>query len=271
MSKIHIIAIAVVVFVVAALGAAYAASQGNYPVIWSPRTVSATATVGAEPTEVNVSFTANEDIGDVVIEPVPELADVLTVSPNSFLGVTDGSVNTVTLAFTASVDADPETLEGTLHVRPADGSQTLAKPLPATVTIVWPSVASEAGGFTISYPGEFQLQEFEAQPQGQNFGLLNSSNPSQGVSVSWRELNPESLSISEWADQQNWPTPDGDWSSIYMLTTIAGREVLQSLDTGSVVLAVDTRIYRVTNGIGIDPVYVSLDTFTQILNSLEFN
>lgn len=267
-TKIVILAVALVFAGAVALWA-----KPNHPVSWDGREVTVEAVAG-ETSEVEVSFKAGRDLGDVALQLVPELASFgLSVSPETLAGLAKGETHTLTLSITMSPAAEPMTAEGTLHARPRDGNRTFAKPLLITVNVVWPEVASEEGEFSISYPAGFEekVSSVSTLPSGEQTQLLSFRSELGDFTLEWQDGYPSGTPIDEWADQDRWPTPDGDWRGIYVLSTLNGREVLQDPDTGSVIMAVGDKEYHIFNGIGIEPTYVNLNTFQSILESLEFS
>src|SRR2546422_3421535 len=98
---------------------------------WSPSGVSETVTQGGIKT-AQVSFTSMQDLANVSVSIVKELAPYVSVSPSSLASIGAGTTATVTLTFSAPRDATLGTFDGTLHL---GDSRTYARPLPVTVTI----------------------------------------------------------------------------------------------------------------------------------------
>src|SRR2546426_2188952 len=123
----------VVLLVLAAAGVFGVASPAPAaPTIqWSPSGVSETVTQGGIKT-AQVSFTSMQDLANVSVSIVKELAPYVSVSPSSLASIGAGTTATVTLTFSAPRDATLGTFDGTLHLR---DSRTYARPLPVTVTI----------------------------------------------------------------------------------------------------------------------------------------
>ncbi|MEA3413116.1 MAG: hypothetical protein U9R74_16470, partial [Pseudomonadota bacterium] len=106
-------------------------SEAKPMVRWSPSSLSAAITAG-ETTKTSATFTASEEVSEVTVWVVPEIAPYLTVSPSSFAHVTKGASYTLDFAFAAPAKVPVRTLHGTIHLR--TGTKTLARPLPVELT-----------------------------------------------------------------------------------------------------------------------------------------
>src|SRR5216110_1509754 len=106
-----------VLLVLASAGALGVASPAPAaPTIqWSPSAVSATVTQGCIKT-APISFVSTQDLVNVSVSIVNELAPYVKVSPSSFGSIGAGTTAT-RLTFSAPRDATPGTFDGTLHVR----------------------------------------------------------------------------------------------------------------------------------------------------------
>ena len=86
-----------------------------------------------ETLEQTMTLTANEDLGDITFEVVPELAPYVSVSPGTAEDVLSGDAVVVTLTVSAALDAPLGVFNGTVKAKAE--KKTLAKPLPVTVEI----------------------------------------------------------------------------------------------------------------------------------------
>jgi hypothetical protein len=98
---------------------------------WNPRSVSEVIGQGQTKT-IQVSFTASEDVSDVVVRVVPELGPYLTVSPTAFAHLVAGEATS--LGLTVTLRATPEfgLIRGTVQLRNKRGA-TLSRPLSVTL------------------------------------------------------------------------------------------------------------------------------------------
>jgi len=107
-------------------------AQNKTHVTWHPSSLSQTVFIGTS-SSVDVAFTSDGDLEDVTLSVVPELASIVSVSPSTFPVIKAGETQTVTITFSATDDAEVQTLLGTIHLK--QGSRTIAQPLPVSVQI----------------------------------------------------------------------------------------------------------------------------------------
>jgi hypothetical protein len=104
-------------------------------ITWTPTSINQKIGAGQSKT-VPVSFTASENISNVVVRVVPEIQTFVQVAPASFGSITSGQKVTVTVTIFASVNALSGTLDGTIQLRSGGNPpNNFAKPLPVTLMI----------------------------------------------------------------------------------------------------------------------------------------
>jgi len=176
-------------------------SDAKPSVSWSPASIPITVEAG-QSTTTSATFTATENASNATVEVVPALAPYVKVVPSSFTSITKGSSYTVALTVSASTSASMGTTTGTIHIR--QGTSTLAKPLPMSVTVVWPTFnGGEELGFSIQYPPGWIIDNTYEQ----TIAFKNSDNlslPREDLAF-FRVLrlvnaNPPELPINEWFD-----------------------------------------------------------------------
>lgn len=102
---------------------------------WSPSPVAFSINPGGRQ-DVPATFTSSADLTNVSVQVVPELRNIVTVSPTSFAALTPGQTATVTVTVAPSVSETYRTVEGTIHL--LVGTSTVAKPLPVSISLVAP-------------------------------------------------------------------------------------------------------------------------------------
>jgi hypothetical protein len=124
------------------------------------------------------------------------------------------------------------------------------------------------GALKLLYPPTFLADE-KIPIEGFQFIEFSSSSTGQSFSVQVFPAPAPGLDILTWADLPGWPFPDS-WRNHYIVTLLGTTTALQDPSTGSVIFAKDEKMFRITNGIGIEAVFMSRDEFQKILDSLEF-
>jgi len=116
-------------------------------IAWTPSSVSQKVNAGVTVT-VPVSFTASENINNVVVRVVPELGSIVTTNPSSFTTITKGQTVKLNL-IVSGPENSPGTFKGTIQLKSKENPQkTYAKPLPATITVAGAIVGPEGGTVT---------------------------------------------------------------------------------------------------------------------------
>jgi len=109
-------------------------SNSTQPKItWSENHIQAAFPPGGSATKA-VAFSSSLPVENLVIEPVPSLAPLLRIEPNTFTNVPADQNQSVRLLFSVPQGAAFGTNEGTVHVR--IGSQTLPQTLKVSVWVV---------------------------------------------------------------------------------------------------------------------------------------
>jgi hypothetical protein len=103
---------------------------------WSPDRVKETVAQGGSKTAL-VSFSSTRDLTDVSVSIGRELAPYVTASPSFLPSIQAATTTTVTLTFSAPVDARLRAHEGALRLHASGKSErTYARPLPVRVRII---------------------------------------------------------------------------------------------------------------------------------------
>lgn len=116
-------------------GPGHGGERGDRPptIRWSPGGVKETVARGGSKTAL-VSFSSTRDLTDVAVAVGRELAPYVTASPSFFSSIEAGTTTTVTLTFSAPVEAKVGALDGALRLRASGTSKrTYARPLPLRV------------------------------------------------------------------------------------------------------------------------------------------
>jgi murein DD-endopeptidase MepM/ murein hydrolase activator NlpD len=127
---------------------------------WTPASVNETVVAG-ESKIVPVSFTASENISNVVVRVVPELQPYVQVNPSTFGRITKGQTINFNVTISAPANTPPgAVVDGTLQLRQTQS--TVAKPLPVTLQILAsaetaPGTLIGQQGGTVSGPGNTSL------------------------------------------------------------------------------------------------------------------
>jgi thermitase len=136
--------------------------QSNPAITWTPPSLSKTTLIGTA-SSVDISFTSQRELKDVTLSVVPELADVVSVTPSSFDNIGSGTVQTVKVIFSIPKNVPVQTLRGTIQIK--EGSKTIARPLPvllriqmATATEIPESPALPTDDRITSVPNEESIQ-----------------------------------------------------------------------------------------------------------------
>src|SRR5207247_1344821 len=118
---------------------------------WTPAAVSQIISPGETKT-ASVSFTASEDVSNVVIRVVPELQPFVQVNPSAFSSIAHGQTNNISITISASLSSPLGTFPGTVQLRSgSDPTKTLARPLPITVE-VWQRLTNADAGISLPLP-----------------------------------------------------------------------------------------------------------------------
>jgi hypothetical protein len=107
----------------------------GHPITWDPKKIEQTITLG-EAQQITATFTCNKDLQDIRPWVVPELEPfIFSVEPQSFPLINRNTPYTVILNVLIPFDTQIGLYNGTVHLRPAQGSKTYARPLPIELNI----------------------------------------------------------------------------------------------------------------------------------------
>src|SRR5262249_10131213 len=101
-------------------------------ITWVPSSIEVTLSPGASTTK-DLTFTSDQNLQTVTIEPVPTLAPFLSVVPANFVSVAENQARSVRLNVAIPTNALLGTYDGKIHVRLKD--QTLPQTLKVVVKI----------------------------------------------------------------------------------------------------------------------------------------
>lgn len=230
------------------VSAGRAAQSHKGPAIaWTPLSLEQTVLAGKTVT-VPISFTTSSDLNNISLSVVPELSSIVTVSPSSVAHLSAGQTQQVQVTFAPSATMTPQTLNGTLHVQAS--SQTIAKPLPVTLTVNWETVPLSEGGASVSVPPVYQridngqpiadalaaggggtLALYRLDLPDQPSSTAQTDKPVDGCSVEFgAEDNSAHLSISDWVNTHAYVRP----SDVLESTTVNGKPAIKQSGTGDV-------------------------------------
>lgn len=106
-------------------------------IAWAPSAIAFSLNPGARQ-DIPVTFTTSVSLSNVAVTVVPELRNIVSVTPNSIATLSAGQSVTVTLAVAAGASEALRVVEGTIRL--TAGSSTISKPLPVSFTIVSPQI-----------------------------------------------------------------------------------------------------------------------------------
>lgn len=123
-------------------------------ITWSQSSINVTLSPGYSET-VEVIFSSNLPLNNIVIKPVPQIAPYLIIEPTSIVNVAANSAQSIRVLFSIPIEASIGSYEGTIHLQ--SGRQTFPQTLKVQLHIVWPQVTIPSIGITFSYPPQFFL------------------------------------------------------------------------------------------------------------------
>ena len=172
-------------------------------ITWSEKRLEVILTPG-ESTSKDLTFTSTLDIENVAVEPVPEIAGFLNISPNSLANVSAGQAQSVQLSFAIPEGAELGTFDGTIHVRV--GSQTLPQTLKVVVN-VWQKLATQDLGIAFRYPPDWTTSELLGVVRLSNVLPETQPNPESMVGVCNIDFQlvqkPSGQPLREWLLEQH--------------------------------------------------------------------
>jgi hypothetical protein len=157
---------------------------------------------------LEVSFTPNETLSNLVVRVVPELEPFVQVSPSALTKIASGSTVTLTIITSAPATSTLGTFEGTVQLRQGGHlGKVAAKPLPVSVTI-GETVTEAIPGVTFQMPsgwsGTFSNSNgslISPETLAQIF-LPDAADIPPDITVGVRD-NPENLSLKRFVDKYN--------------------------------------------------------------------
>ena len=111
----------------------FAVSAAQPKIKWSENHLSLQLSPGGGQVR-QVTFTSDHNLQNVTIEPVPEIANLVSVQPNTIASVFADQAQTVSLFFSIPAGTSFGLHEGTIHVR--IGSQTIPQTLKVSIDVV---------------------------------------------------------------------------------------------------------------------------------------
>ncbi|MBU1179533.1 hypothetical protein KJ885_01170 [Patescibacteria group bacterium] len=103
-------------FALSLSAAGLSANIKSHNISWVPEKITQTVFTGTTKI-LNAQFVANEDLENVKLELVPELAKFISVQPSEISNITAGQKQLVSLLFSVPRDTELGTYEGTLHLK----------------------------------------------------------------------------------------------------------------------------------------------------------
>lgn len=106
-------------------------------IAWTPGAIAFSVNPGGKQ-DIPVTFTSTAALSNVTVTVVPELKNIVSVSPASFATLAAGQQATVTLTVRPNASESLRLVEGTIRL--VSGTSTVAKPLPVKLTLVAPQL-----------------------------------------------------------------------------------------------------------------------------------
>lgn len=158
--------ILVLALVAVGVGIAVSPLRARPTITWTPRSLTETVIAG-ETVTVPVSFISSENLTDLKVRVVPELADVVSVTPTHLDVVRAGEEAVLTVIFAPSVTALPKSHNGTIQLREIEvPSHIYSKPLPVNLTVLWQTNENDEVGYTFLSPPKYSVFQRTENLQG---------------------------------------------------------------------------------------------------------
>lgn len=172
---------------------------------WTPASVTEIVGQGQSKT-VQVSFTASENVSNVIVRVVPELQPFVQINPVAFASVAkDQNVN-LNLTISAAATAPFGTFRGTIQLRSgSDPKKTFARPLLVTVEVG--RVFGDPSGVRFTYPTFGQPSDLQIRPSGDGVVTIDIRLKSAFTNEMLSQFNlsiipnDEGLGLSQWFTQ----------------------------------------------------------------------
>ena len=166
-------------------GVPFAVSAAQPKIKWSENHLSLQLSPGGGQVR-QVTFTSDHNLQNVTIEPVPEIANLVSVQPNTIASVFADQAQTVSLFFSIPAGTSFGLHEGTIHVR--SGNQTIPQTLKVSIdvsqSVDLPSEIEPLSPAVISLSG---VSEKDFNPSSSTIGL--------GISGSTFDTDPTGVQI----------------------------------------------------------------------------
>ena len=163
----------------------FAVSAAQPKIKWSENNLSLQLSPGGGQVK-QLTFTSDHNLQNVTIEPVPEIANLVSVQPNTIASVFADQAQTVSLFFSIPAGTSFGLHEGTIHVRL--GNQTIPQTLKVSIDVVQsvdlPAELEPLSPAVISLSG---VSEKDFNPSSSNIGL--------GISGSTFTTDPTTVQI----------------------------------------------------------------------------
>ena len=108
-------------------------------IAWTPGTLAFSINPGGRQ-DIPVTFTSSVALTNVSVQVVPELRNIVSVTPTSFASLAAGQNATVTLTFAPSATESLRLVQGTIRL--VVGTSTVAKPLSVSLTLIAPQLVN---------------------------------------------------------------------------------------------------------------------------------
>ena len=147
------------------------------------------------------TFASNQNLQNVVIEAVPEIAGFLSIQPNTFATVTMGQPQSVHISFSIPAGATLGACNGTIHLRV--GIATLPQTMKIAIN-AWPLIKEPTTGLAFLVPplGDATRLAVSTSSDGQAFVDFQLQDGPTGEFVSDLGIsiysNPAHLNLIEW-------------------------------------------------------------------------
>jgi hypothetical protein len=196
-----------------------ASTSSTQPKIaWSPTSTLVILSPSESATR-DFAFVSDQDLQNVVIEAVPEIAGFLTIEPSTFASISAGQPQSVHMSLSIPSSTALATYVGTIHLRV--GSSTLPQTLKVDLQ-VWRLFRSDQFGVMLSVPPTLQADEYQlsgllGRGQGETLATFRSvpvgapgtDAPVPGCFIYLSaEDNSDGLSLTDWLVQRSYRRPN---------------------------------------------------------------
>ena len=129
-----------------------ASSLAAPPITWFPASIVQEVPAGG-PVSAQVSFVSSQDLSNVVVRVVPELAPYVRTNPTAFARIARGQRTALELMISVPFDTLPDLFDGAIQLRSGTGPpRVFARPLPVTL-VVMGAIVGPAGGTVFGVDG----------------------------------------------------------------------------------------------------------------------